>query len=795
MVEDLINEMLHSGIIQPSHSPFTVPILLVKKKDNTWRFCVDYRRLKIITIKDKFPIPVIDELKGVVWFTKIDLRSGYHQIRVYFEDIYKTAFRTHQDHYEFKVMPFGLTNAAATFQALMNDIFKHHLRKFILVFFDDILVFSPILEDHINHLELTLSILRKHQLFANFSKCFFSQQELEYLGHIISAEGVKADPTKVSAMTTWPTPSTIKELRGFLVLTGYYRKFVKNYGIISRPLTDLLKKNAFQWTPAASIAFQHLKTSMSTTPVLALPDFTKDFILDADACDNGIGVVLLQDGKPITFFSQPLGSKAGALSTYEKEMIVIAQAVTRWRHYLQGHHFIISTDHQSIKYILEQKITTVLQQKWVIKLLGFDYEIRYKKLMVNTSAVPYFTYVDGILRYKNRLYIGSGANTRTTILASVHSSSVGGHSGIQAWKHISMDFIEGLPASERRTMILVFVERLTKYAHFIALVHLYTAITVAKEFINQIFRLHGLPASIVSDRDKVFTRLFWQDLFRALSTSLNLSTSYHPQSDGQTERVTACLENYLRCMTGHKPKHWFKWLPLVEWWYNTNFHTSIRMSPFKSLYGYEPPHLAFSSTTTTSIKAVEDYLKYRDATLDILKESLHKAQESMVHYANEKRVDKSFQVGDAVYLKLQPYRQSSIAPRKNLKLSAKYYGPFLVLQKIGSIAYKLQLPLSSRIHPIFHVSQLKKFIKSHTFLMLSYQWWMMLVRLYFIQLLSLTLEASQDMAELWINCLSNGLILQLRMILGRILQISLLIFQISILEDKDLVEGMVLSYT
>jgi hypothetical protein len=255
-IERQVAKMLQTGEIQPSNNAFSSPVLLVKKKDGSWRFCVDYRALNAITVCDNYPIPTIDELLDELghaqWFSKLDLLSGYHQIRMRPEDIHKTAFRTHDGHYEFRVMPFGLSNAPATFQATMNNLLRPYLRRFVIVFFDDILIYSPSLEVHLTHLTTIFQLLSSAQFYLRPDKCCFGLQQVEYLGHIVAAGTVSPDPAKVSAMREWPQPLKVKALKGFLGLTGFYRKFIKGYALIAEPLTSLLKKDSFEWNTAAA---------------------------------------------------------------------------------------------------------------------------------------------------------------------------------------------------------------------------------------------------------------------------------------------------------------------------------------------------------------------------------------------------------------------------------------------------------------------------------------------------------------------------------------------------------------
>ncbi|GKE16278.1 putative nucleotidyltransferase, ribonuclease H, partial [Tanacetum coccineum] len=348
-----LQELVDRGFIRPSTSPWGAPVLFVKKKDGSFRMCSSV-------------------------YSKIDLRSGYHQLRVRDEDIPKTAFITRYGYYEFQVMPFGLTNAHVVFIDLMNRVCKPYLDKFVIVFINDILIYSHNEEEHVNHLRIILELLKKEKLYAKFSKCDFWIRIVQFLGHLIDSQGLHVDPAKIKEVKNWTSPTTPTEIHQFLGLAGYYRRFIKDFSKIAKSLTDLTQKNKkYIWGEDQESTFQLIKQKLCEAPILAFPEGNDDFVVYCDASRQGMGAVLMQREKVIAYASRQLKPNEENYTTHDLELGAVVFALKIWRHYLYGTKCTVLTDHKSLQHILNKKELNMRQHRWLELLGDYDCEIRY----------------------------------------------------------------------------------------------------------------------------------------------------------------------------------------------------------------------------------------------------------------------------------------------------------------------------------------------------------------------------------------------------------------------------------
>ncbi|GKD34843.1 putative reverse transcriptase domain-containing protein, partial [Tanacetum coccineum] len=529
-------------------------------------------------------------------YSKIDLRSGYHQLRVREEDIPKTAFRTRYGHYEFQVMPFGLTNAPAVFMDLMNRVCKPYLDKFVIVFIDDILIYSKNKKEHEEHLKAILELLKKEELYAKFSKCEFWIPKVQFIGHVIDCQGIHVDPAKIESIKDWASPKTPTEIRQFLGLAGYYRRFIEGFSKIAKPMTKLTqKKVVFEWGDKQEAAFQTLKNKLCSAPILALPQGAENFIVYCDASHKGLGAVLMQNEKVIAYASRQLKIHEKNYTTHDLELGAVVFALKIWRHYLYGTKCMVFTNHKSPQHILDQKELNMRQRRWLELLSDYDCEIRYHPGKANVVA-------------------------------------------------------DALSRKERSKPLRVR-----------ALV-----ITIGLDLPKQILNAQTEAQKPKISRKRTFASHFWRSLQKALGTSLDISTAYHPETDGQSERTIETLEDMLRACVIDFGNGWIKHLPLVEFSYNNSYHASIKATPFEELYSRK----CRSPICWAEVKEAQltgpDLNKETTEKIIQIKQRIQAARGRQKSYADLKRRPMEFQVRDKVMLK--------------------------VLEKVGSVAYKLELP-------------------------------------------------------------------------------------------------------
>nr|GEZ31688.1 putative reverse transcriptase domain-containing protein [Tanacetum cinerariifolium] len=583
-----LQELSDIGFIRPSSSPWGAPVLFVKKKDGSFRMCIDYRELNKLTVKNRYPLPRIDDLfdqlQGSSVYSKIEFRSGYHQLRVHEEDIPKTAFKTRYGQYEFQVMPFGLTNAPAVFMNLMNRVCKPYLDKFVIFFIDDKLIYSKNKKEHEDHLALILELLKKKELYAKFSKCEFWIPKVQFLGHVIDSKGIHVDPAKIESIKDWASPKTPTEIRQFLGLAGYYRRFIEGF------------------------------SKIANAPILALPKGSENFIVYCDASHKGLGTVLMQNEKVLAYASRQLKIHEKNYTTHDLELGAVVFALKMWRHYLYGTRCTVFTDHKSLQHILDQKELNMRQRRWLELLSDYDCDIRYHPRKANVVA--------DALRRKERsrplrvraLVITIGLNLPKKILEAqtealkpenLSAEDVEGMLRKDLPKEKLEPRADGTLCLNNRSWVPCFGDLRTLIMHeshksmysihpgsdkmYQDLKQLYwendPMEKLMKLYMKEVVTRHGVPVFIISDRDGRFKSLFWRALHKALGTRLDMSTAYHPETNGQSERMIQTLEDMLRACIIDFERSWDKHVPLVEFSYNNSYHTSIKAAPFKALYG------------------------------------------------------------------------------------------------------------------------------------------------------------------------------------------------------------------
>ena len=824
-----ITELLAKGLIQPSVSPFGAPVIFVKKRDGTLRMCIDYRAVNKLTVRNRFPVPrvedLLDRLKGAVCFSSLDLTAGYNQIRMHDEDTHKSAFTTPFGHFEYRVLPTGMANSPSIFSALMNDVLAG-MEDFILLYIDDVCIFSRSAAEHEKHVRAVLQRLREHELYAKLSKCEFFKNALTFLGHIVSAQGIQVDPVKIQVVKEWPVPQNVTHVRQFVGLANYFRKFVMSFSEMAKPLTDLTRAGTeWKWKEEQQQAFDRIKDALTQAPTLAMPDTQLPYTVICDASNFGIGAVLLQEEHPIAFMSRLLDPAQMNWSVTDRELLAVIEALKLWRCYLGDRAFTVVTDHNPLTFFATKKDLHGRQARWAEHLAMFDFAWEYRpgrtnvadplsrnpvflaavvtrqrpsksKVGQTVSAAdqaptgpeltdielaiskgyafdPIFSdkkythrwkLVDGLwLTTDNTIVVPNPSNNaalRQRVIDEHHSNPFSGHCGAtrtaelvqrsywwkglkqdvqdavkhchdcqlnkpsnkkpagllqplsvpdRPWSHISVDFVTGLPSvgPQQYDTITVFVDRLTKMVHYCPCREQMSSADFAQLFMANIFRLHGLPLHIVSDRDPRFTSDFWKEVTTALGMERGFSTAFHPQTDGQTERMNRTMEEMLRHFIAPMKGDWVGCLPMLEFAYNNSQHAATRTTPFKLYTGLHPLHPASTLPERAyKVPSAQMFVAEMAADMKRAKQCLLDAQTRMKAQVDKHRRSVTFAVGDSVLLATKNLKLKGDMARK---LWPRFIGPFTVTAAIGKVAYRLDLPAHMKTHNVFHVSLLQPY--------------------------------------------------------------------------------------
>ncbi len=849
-VKKYLDENLKRGFIVPSKAPFASPILFAEKPNGGLRFCVDYRRLNHITKRNRYPIPLIDEvlarIQGCKYLTRLDIIAAFNKLRMHPDSEDFTTFITSLGAYKYRVLPFGLTNGPASYQQYMNDILFQYINKFCQVYLDDILVYSNTKKEHVEHVRQILQKLRDAGLQVDILKCEFHVQETKFLGLLVSIDGLRMDPTKIQAVKDWAIPTNLKEAQGFLGFCNFYRRFIRNFSKIVRPIVQLTKKDvAFEWSTACQMSFLLLKDAVTSAPVLKHFDRTKEAVLETDSSDYVNAGVLSQyddDGvlHPVAFYSKNLSPAECNYHIYDKELLAIIRCLEHWRPELECTEVPVKifTDHKGLMYFAEGRDLSRRQARYLDMLSEFNIKISYKtgqqnakadaltrmagskpmdpsddrvrqqyqtiltpeRLELDGAAIeaiddPIYHRIsqtnkedelcseirdamleqkekihgitlskcsvqDGVLFHKDRLWVPE--DHYAELIRETHDQPACGHPGVartyellkreyywrgmrtdvatfvkncytcqrtkaprqrkhgllhplpipqQRWQDIAMDLITGLPESDGYNAIWTIIDRLSKERHYVpttATDEGTSSEATVEMLIKEVFRLHGLPASIVSDRGSQFIATVWKSFCKRLGIEAKLSTAFHPETDGQTERANQDVERHLRTYCNYMQDDWAKWISMTEFADNDSVSSSTGVTPFFSNKGFNPrmsfcPDVTDYETTRKRLDAerADDITEQMQKVLLYIQERMGNAQKDMAKQANKHREDIEFKEGNMVFLS----SKNIVSTRPSKKLADKKYGPFKVTKVVNG-DYQLQLPVTFRIHDVFHPSLL-----------------------------------------------------------------------------------------
>ena len=832
-----IDELLKYNIIRKSISQFTAPIVMVRKKNNEYRMCIDYRRLNDCTIREKFPIPnvcdTIDGLGGAKYFTTLDLYSGYYQLSIHEEDRHKTSFVCEYGQFEFNRLPFGLVNAPSAFQRTITAIFNEIHFDFLLIYLDDLIIFSKSKEEHTRHLELVFKILHTAGLKLNLRKCNFFQTEIEYLGFLISGKGVKPIKRNVEAIKNFPVPRTVKQVKGFIGLALYYKRFVRDFAGMAHPLYELLKKDTkWEWEEKHQESFEVLKTAL--TSCMRHPEFSRDFIVQTDSSGYGVGAILCQmqpkvsldpeEKEPrldkdvyndkeneieeleevvIAYSSKKLDKKQMKYSATELECYAIIHAITVFKPYLYGRRFIVKCDHRPLQWLMSKAEPAGKLSRWAMKIQEFQFDIEYKKGKDNLNAdalsrmpinnvsiwypkmddwviaqqtdeycrtileklslpVPqkdmndakYTILPNGIIaRVDGRIVVPEGK--RNEVLELNHDHKLAGHPGISrtlarlkerySWPYMAIDVtnyvnkcekcakrksygatkapLKSMPTTNKVMQmvaadicgpvteskhgfkyILVVTDYASRYVITVPMID-QTAKTIAKHLVYDVFTIFGGATSMLTDKGTNLLAGVVQTICDLFGVERITTTSFHPQTDGLTERFNRTMADMLACFVNKTPDLWCEYLTFITMAYNTTPHSTTKFSPFYLFYGREA-NMPNDICPPIRYRAVENYgemvSQQWNIALEIARQNVEKAQVTQKKYYDEGSAIISFKVGEKVML-AEP-------PNKPGKFNMKWEGPHTVITRISDLNYRIQHNYTKRVQ-VVHINRLKRYDK------------------------------------------------------------------------------------